>query len=466
MSPEVVTDVAWTEHPDVMLLAGLTDGTLQPVDAAAVTAHLDSCALCRIAAYRVRDTVLEPPSSDQLAALASAAPTIPESMIQALSAPHRPVPQSGELWRAGTTSGELVWIRRVLDDALAVLPVTFDTDFADDDTLLIAESDSPLGIELAVFTALEAHIDPSALLHRYAALDITRDVEEIRSARRARRAPAAVAVGAPVRSAQDQRLEYRRELADRLAVLSPEALHPDTDSADDSTADGAIDLLGLRGQLEELAVRRRCRHEELQGTPVLVGENHRLLPVALVTDLDAVVLVAVLTGSDPAEMLTADDTAAACDMLRHLHPDADDFAVTIPGADWPAVVIAGSQTHTAVETPQGHVVGPRVPSVSAALLDVLSKHLDSRTSPFDDDDPVELPAAADIDLSAVTTRAVADAITTVTAEGQRAHGARRLGYSNLDPKRAEQQIAILVTRLIAGSDAAETVSEVLDGPSR
>jgi hypothetical protein len=68
----------------------------------------------------------------------------------------------------------------------------------------------------------------------------------------------------------------------------------------------------LRDHLDALAARRAARHEPMRADPVFVSTGHFLLPAAVVTELDAVVLIAALVGPDAASMLAAADTADAC----------------------------------------------------------------------------------------------------------------------------------------------------------
>src|SRR5260370_39321422 len=109
-----------------------------------------------------------------------------------------------------------------------------------------------------------------------------------------------------------------------------------------------------------------------------VPPAHELLVTALVRDLDAAVLVAVLTGREPARVLSAPDVARACGGLLMTYQDADDVAVAIPDEDWTAVGITPEFARRAVEAPSGRLSEPRVAFQPTPLADALLRHLHSR----------------------------------------------------------------------------------------
>lgn len=129
------------------------------------------------------------------------------------------IPRPGEIWLVSANEAILVWVRRVLDGAVEVLAVTLDVNLADEQTLIVPSVESPLGVELALFTTLRAHVVPGVFLSRVAELSATTTarVAEVLAAAREGRAAEGVGVGMPVRDPDDQVVEYQQELADLLA---------------------------------------------------------------------------------------------------------------------------------------------------------------------------------------------------------------------------------------------------------
>jgi len=133
------------------------------------------------------------------------------------------IPRPGEIWLVSANEAILVWVRRVLDGAVEVLAGTLEVGLADEQTVIVPSVESPLGVELALFTAIRVHVAPEVFLSRVAVLSATTtaQVAEVLAAAREGRVAEGVGVGMPVRDADDQIVEYQQELADLLAGVGP-----------------------------------------------------------------------------------------------------------------------------------------------------------------------------------------------------------------------------------------------------
>lgn len=110
------------------------------------SAHLEECVECRVRAARLaRAGGLPAPSGSALARILESQMQV-GSAVAAISVPTALAesPKAGELWRVGGDEALLVWVRKVLDGVVDVLPVVLDTDLADEQTLLLpADSNLP-----------------------------------------------------------------------------------------------------------------------------------------------------------------------------------------------------------------------------------------------------------------------------------------------------------------------------------
>jgi len=450
-------------HPTAADLLSYTEDGLGRRAAAALQSHLDGCLACRVWAGRLRHAAVAVPDApdEVIARLVAAAQAVPAGLADAITAgTGRDDPAAaGELWRVGRDEALLVWVRRVLDGAVAVIPVVLDTDLADEHTLLVPAASSPVAMDLAVMASVDAHIDPRAFRQRLGKIDCADDIERICGARRSGSNAEGVAVGPPVTSHQDQRLEYRQMLSDLLGDLAPDAYA--TAAADDD--DGA-QLLAIHRELRDLATRRRdvaVRAVELLA--VDVDDEHLLVAVAAVDELDKTVLVAELTGPRAATLLTSPDTAQACGALQQQFMVADAVAAAVAGAEWAAVVVAAPFAHDGIEPPGGGVEGPRVETEPLRLADALFKHLDAHSISWDEDGAVELRQSGTVDVAGVVAVQASAAI----AAAQRAAAAFRLpekraGYAALDTA-AAGRIEACVQAVLDGRPVTAAIDALLSG---
>lgn len=453
-------------HPTESALLSFARGQVKAPGAASIAAHLDSCLACRVWETRLRHASVAEADDMVAARLTAAAQPIPEGLRHALAVPPRGgAPAAGDIWRVGADEALLAWVRRVSGESATVIPVTLDVELADEYTLIIPASESPLGLDLALITTAEGTVDLRAFLQQIAALPVEDQITQLVVARSdGRPPPPGLLTGTPASSGDDERPEYQQLLAGLLAGLSPGAL---PDARQPGPGEVGAGVGRLADTLSVLTWHRPGLEISLLegGRVVAAGPVHQLAVTALVRDLDAAVLVAVLTGPEPADVLSAPEVARACGGLLMTYQDADDVAVAIPDEDWTAVVVTPEFASRAVEAPSGRLSGPRVAFQPLPLADALLRHLDARVTRWEhtgrlrfDRDAVDLAALA----AAVSRAAVGRAI----AEGRRARTpAKKNAYTALGDGAADG-IRALIESVAAGESPADRVTALLSGSRR
>ena len=451
-------------HPTESALLSFARGQFTSAGAADVAAHLAGCLACSVWETRLRDAMVAEADDSATARLTAAAQPIPDGLRTALAAPPGAgVPASGDIWRVGADEALLVWVRSLSSESATVVPVTLDVELADEYTLIVPAGESPLGLDLALMTTVEGDVDLRAFLQHIAALPVGDQITQLLLARSDDRPPPpGLLTGSPAATDDDQRLEYRHLLAGLLASLSPGAL-PDA-SLPGSRNDG-VDVGRLAETLNGLTWHRPGLEISLLDGHMAVAPAHELLVTALVRDLDAAILVAVLTGREPARVLSAPEVAGACGGLLMTYQDADDVAVAIPDEDWTAVVITPEFAGRAVEAPSGRLSEPRVAFQPMPLADALLKHLDSRVTRWEETGPLLFDRDA-VDLAALAAAVSRAAVDRAVAEGRRARTpAKKAAYTALDDT-AVDGIRALIESVVAGAPAAGGVTALLSGSSR
>ena len=451
-------------HPTESAL--LSFGQSQPgaAGAADVRAHLERCLACSIWAARARRARVTAADDSVAARLTAAGQAVPEALHLALAAPAgAAVPAAGDVWRAGgPDEALLVWVRGLSGDSAVVIPVTLDVELADEYTLIIPASESPLGLDLALFATVEARADKGAFLQRIGELPVGAQVTGLLAARAdGRPAPPGLLTGAPSGGPSDLRPEYRRLLSDLLTGLAagdvPAAALP-------GHGDDQVAVDGLANALCGLTWRRPgVEISPLEAARVAAGHAHELVVNALVRDLDAAVLVTVLTGADPAGVLGAPDIARACGVLLMTFQDADDVAVAIPDEDWTAVVVTPEFANHAVEAPSGRVCGPRIAAQPLPLADALLRHLDSRVTRWEEADRLQFDRDA-VDVAALAAAVAEAAVERARAQGRRARTpAKKAAYTGLDDGAVARVRALIESAAAARASAVEDVDVLLAG---
>jgi hypothetical protein len=359
---------------------------------------------------------VDDPTESQLADLVRAAAGVaaPEGVWAAVAGAGRPEagPRPGELWRARRPGGGagavvMVWLRSLSPTGAMAVPVSFDTEVADDDTLILPAQTSPLGLALALHPAFETRLDRHSLLDRLGSID-----------------PAAVeAAGALARSAR----QLEDGPAEPLAGAGDQEWWPL-----DTLTDGADLLKAIHQVLGDSHPAAR-----IAPRPAATAGSEHLSAVALVAELDAFVLVATLDHR-------LDDAGRLEAARQVLHADQLLNAVCLvePGVPFLSVVVDRRDVVAAIETPSGALRPPRQsrPSTPAGLA--LSKFLDATISPFGRLARTFVEGQA-LDPRALAVDVAADAVRSVeaSARGFKTEG-KRPGYERV--KRHKTAITRLV----------------------
>lgn len=435
------------------------EGVLRAGASADEAEHLAECVECRVRAARTaRAGGLPVPSDSALARITSSQTRIgPAVAAASLTTQTDAFPKPGELWRVGGDEALLVWVRRVLDGAVDALPVVLDVDLADDQTLLLPASSTPLGLDLAIVTSVRAHVHPDAFLSRLhdPGKQVAADIAEVMAAAREGRPAEQATVGAPVVDPDDQRIEYQQTLADILAGLGPAAWQRRQERIrGESNADPEL----YRLVEQELVLRHhRCTvHESLRVLAVLPNRS-LLQAVARIGYADTSVLLAVLP-KWPAE--PAADLASACRRLIAQEPGASAVAVCGAAPEYLAVVVDESDMRGAFESPSGRLAPPLNGMEPMHVVDALAKYLD-RHDPVWEDVGAEIVVTA-THLGTAARAAAAAALADILAQGRRAiTPAKKQAWATL-PSGTADALANVVDRLVAG-EAPVAVLDALVG---
>ncbi len=445
-------------HPTALELAEAV--TADP-PAAGLKLHLAGCVECRVRIARLtRAQAAHEPPDGALARIVDGAARLRAAMTHAVHVGGG-TPRPDEIWRVGSDEAILVWVRKVLDDAVDIMPVTLDVDLADDQTLIVSSEENPLGVELALFTALRAHVHPRAFLSRVAELPATTtaQVAEVLSAAWQGRAVEGVRVGMLVYDPDDQIVEYQQTLADLLADVGPGAwTAASTRRPADAGHDPHAELLRLLEQ--DLVERHQCRIHRSLTVVAALPSAAVMTAAARVAIADTSVVVAVLADwqSEPEV-----DLARACRAILEQEPGAHAVAVCSPGLDRQAVVVTGADTYDAFEPPGGGRTAPRAPGAPMHVVDALAKYLDVCMPSWVDTDGTALLAGTD--LPGVARLAAQTSVSDLAAQGRRAHTpAKTQAWTALTETTADD-LARAVARIVAGDSAAAVLDDLATGGS-
>jgi hypothetical protein len=406
-----------TSHPLDVDLADLVDGVLGAARAEQVEAHLEDCLLCQLKHRRLEGAPA--PAAGAGPPLAAPAFLVPPA------AEAGGEPAAGDLWLAGDDERLLVLIRSVAGDRATVAPVTFDTEAADDEAVVVDES--PFRTAVAVYPALATEVPRGALRTRLGTL----------SRGGAPRPPAA--------GPTDPRLEARQHLATALAAFAgppPAATGAGAPLPRPEQVRSSLiaDLRAMRG--------RACRAESL-GTwdGLVLAEARGWRPLATIDEV-GVVLVVLDTPHGLEDELDFD---AARSVLTRSNASA--LVVTTTALSELADVYDAAALHAGIDLPAG-AHGPPRPLISGlAPFDAVAKFLDQHAGARAMAAPTRSPVAR-VEVADVLRAEAAAAASEAARQGARFKIApKRRGYESLDGAEADLAGA-LATAFEGGSVVA------------
>lgn len=420
---------ASAHHPLDADLLDLVDGTLPLEAALAVDAHLARCVLCRIK----RQRLMSEPPTDVVDLGASDVPRF--RPVDSVDAP--PVTaEPGELWLTGGDEAVMVLLRQFLDPSLSlVVPVTFEVEAADSETVVLDADASPLGVPLAIHDGMLWHLPLDVLRSRVVparAVDLLAVTV----------GQPGVSRGRPLEGPADPRHEVRQRIADRLLDLSP--VDSGTASPDGTTE---VDGFGpVRAQLQHL--QRSGSTVEPFATPAGCPDGWRGLGRVIERHLSILVI------GTPAGLTTEPDYVAARGVAVRWHASA--LVVCSPEGGT-VDLYTPKGLYDAMQVPLGH----RSPEPTVSGLDLI----DSVAKFFDLHPLWHVPSASEtrpvpsIDVSELLERngrvAAADlAKRTVRGAGKREAYKRASTQSD--------ELAAILQRALAGTLAPEDIQALAE----
>lgn len=440
----------------------------EPGQAISTLEHLGGCLACRVRMSRIRRSEgLAPASLDALDRIAQATAPLPDAIVELVSGSRGGPPQQGEIWRVGRNEALLVWVRRVVDDEVAdVIPLVLDVDLADQESLIVSASATPLATEIAAMVALRTHVHVGAFINRIGTVDIRQGVTEIMTAMQEGRLPSGVSVGRPIEDDDDQRFEYRQALRDLLGELSPSTWitsHDDTGVNAEQTAGEPIpsqrssDIGTIKADLRERLPGLQC-HDVDRVTVAIDAAVHAETALK-VTYLDTTVLVVTLHGGSPVSWPGIAATAAGCLKLTLVEPDADAVALAIPTEYWPARLLRTAHMRSAVQLPGGTHTGPTITLDGLGLVDILCKHLDGVMPAWETTEQAENRIGR-TDIHQIAIRHARNSVEQIAVDGRRAHqAAKKTAWESL-PGGFDQRVAAFVVAITKNHSIDDAVAEL------
>jgi hypothetical protein len=366
------------DHPSALALAQAQD--MADPAGEAVRRHLSGCVACRVRAARLRH-VSSPgdPCEDSVARILAASAPAPGILARMTSRRDTSPPRPGEIWRIGKDEALLVWIRRVLDGAVDVIPASLDLELADQESVFLPAEATPLGLPLVLLTGIRTHVGLPAMLQRIGYFDASACVQEVMSAAREGRVPDGVRTGPPIESEDDERIEYRQVIADLLGDLAPSRWADDAEdcASEQETGDVNDSPEIVRALREDLTMR----HPECDVLPVTehritLADGISLTPLARISYFETLILVVLLDGSGLDEGLQVDHpVASACLEFIRADPGVTAIAICERANDRATVVLDVVQLQAASEPP-GEFEAARPCGKPLPIVDALAKYLD------------------------------------------------------------------------------------------
>lgn len=240
----------WTDgrgHPNEMTLADFLEGDLDDATAAAVSAHVAGCTLCRTIIEGAGPSIAVAVPRDDVAAVAHSW-VLPEDQLTRLRERTVVPPAVGQLWRLrvpvdGGQVADLAVLTVVSDDVLIAVPATSDSRESTDLWTWQANVQGS-DLTVAVWVSLETAIGWEALDVCLGSVDVDNLARVHRAVRRGQEPPADLPMGRPV---DDELTQHRRQLQERFAVIGDARLIPLYDEPDEDDAVDAVTAMEEAG---------------------------------------------------------------------------------------------------------------------------------------------------------------------------------------------------------------------------
>jgi hypothetical protein len=204
-------------------LSQLDASTTPTEQSARIETHVSGCVACRVRLTRLqRAEGYEEPSDSIIDQIVANGPVLTDDVRTFLTSASREEPESGDVWRVGVDDALLVWVRRLVNSSTVdVIPLVFDTEMADSESLLIPAVATTLQVPLAALIPVRIQIHRDAFLSKLGTLNINESVESIITAAREGRLHDVTSVGTPITGPEDRRIEFRQLVNDLLGDLTP-----------------------------------------------------------------------------------------------------------------------------------------------------------------------------------------------------------------------------------------------------
>lgn len=454
-----------TYHP---LLRELRDALLGVGDVVRVRAHLAGCLACRVRMARIAQADgLHMPTPNVVQRIVDASTVVPGA-TNISDERDEFEPEASELWRVGRDEALLAWVRRNFHDgAVDIVPVVLDVDLADEQTVLVKAERSPLGVELGAMVALRTHVHRDAFINRLGTLDISALVEDVIAATREGRDSTA-AIGPPIESDDDDRIEYRQALRDLLDELAPSSWPVEssagvvTTGLSSLTEPSGLDLLELQSRIQY-----RIRAAQCIGLPsdqFDIEQGRSLRTLFKVAYLNTAVVVVSVQSLDVA---LADQLALvrACQRAMESSPDADAVCVAEPRDGWNCALYSCASMREALELPDGRSVGPAPILSGYGVVDTLSKHLEGAAPAWEGTDHAPRGLAS-VDMAEIAGRHAQTSIDTIQSQGRRALQEAKKSTWSVLPAGLEERVSRFVTAVIESVPVADALAELRQETSR
>lgn len=349
-------------HPSDWELAGLADGTLDGIESERVRDHIESCVRCRDRIGRDRGP-FDVDAERFLVALADEErrPAVAGWLQTALATHHQPIPRAGQIWQLiGDDSATLALVYKVADERAYVVPVTLETELADEYTIVVDEQHSPVDASLALWVRLSALVDKRILAAHVADSDLDHDVQVVRDDFVHGRATESIRTGQPVADVLDPRWHYRDHLKATFASLSAPPAdvtsqpteYPTTAAASDTHVDDDV-IRAVRAEIEYAAPQALVLADPEATVLDTVAQPLRPVLIVMLADLRLRVALDPSPGhADQADGADRAETAEAANLLGLLG-DCDRLAIVHTGDEFSTRLLDPYDLNESFETPSG-----------------------------------------------------------------------------------------------------------------